>query len=528
MMSTGTIASMRTTDRFAHLWLGAAAAFFLCATGRWAVPLAAWLAPVFLLRFVRVQRPLRGLLMAGLVRFAVAALVLRGIVAISGIRYYASVLLLVVVAIMPYVADRLVAPRLSGLVATLVFPLAFTTVEYLGSFAPSGTSYSIAYTQYGDLPLMQLVSVTGIWGLTFLITWFASVVNWAWERGPVRRGARAGALLYVCVLSAVLVGGGLRLVFQRPPMTPVRVAGLSASREAVAAFDRQLMPRTLARLETGTATQAERHQAHLAFAALTNDLLERSRKEARAGAKIVVWPEGSPVGANVVDEDRPALLRQAAAVARQEGIYLDLGVAVFLPGTGTAPYLEDEAVLLDPSGRVVWTYEKTHLVPFTEQGFTVPGNGRVPMVDSPYGRLANVICFDLDYPRMMRQAGQAGAALVLAPSDDWQAIDPAHAQTATFRAIENGFSLVRQASQGLSIAVDHEGRVLAASDYFTTDPQVMVAYLPTRGVRTVYAAVGDVFAWLCLTGLVTLVGLATLHPRAGTRGGPAHSAGGVG
>ena len=52
----------------------------------------------------------------------------------------------------------------------------------------------------------------------------------------------------------------------------------------------------------------------------------------------------------------------------------------------------------------------------------------MPLVDSPYGRLANVICFDLDYPGTIRQAGQAGADLLLAPSDDWQAVDPAHTQ----------------------------------------------------------------------------------------------------
>ena len=137
----------------------------------------------------------------------------------------------------------------------------------------------------------------------------------------------------------------------------------------------------------------------------------------------------------------------------------------------------------------------------------------MPLVDSPYGRLANVICFDLDYPGLVRQAGQAGAGLLLAPSDDWQAVDPAHTQKATFRAIENGFSLVRQASKGLSIAVDNEGQVLAASDYFTTDSQVLVAYVPVHGVPTLYTRIGDLFAWLCVGGLLALTGLAIWQQR---------------
>ena len=72
---------------------------------------------------------------------------------------------------------------------------------------------------------------------------------------------------------------------------------------------------------------------------------------------------------------------------------------------------------------------------------------------------------------------------------------------------------MREASKGLSIAVDYEGRVLAASDYFTTDQQVMVAYVPMHGVRTIYATIGDLFAWLCMIGLVALTGLAIMQSR---------------
>jgi apolipoprotein N-acyltransferase len=507
-----TITPTRTPDRLSYLWLAIAAALFLFAAGRWAIPLAAWLAPLFLLRFVRTQHPLPGLLLAWLVRFAVAAVVLQGIILYPGIVYYPLVLLVTLVTTLPYLADRLITPRLNGFVSTLVFPLAFTTIEYLISFGPLGTYYSIAYTQFGDLPLMQVVSVTGIWGITFLLTWFAAVVNWAWKRGFAWPNVRGGGLLYAAVLSVVLLGGGARLALFPPEATTVRVAGISASRAAVAALNKQLPQETLSLLLSGKATQADRAIVRSAFTTVDDDLFARSQQEARAGAKIVVWPETSPTGASILQEDEPALIQRAGALAREAGIYLDMGLAVFLPDVGKPPFLEDEAVLLDPTGHVVWTYEKSHPAP-GEQGLFVPGDGKVPLVDSPYGRLANAICFDLDYPSTIRQAGQAGADLLFAPSDDWQAIDPAHTQIATFRAIENGFSLVRQASKGLSITVDYEGRVLAASDYFTTDHQIMVAYVPMHGVRTIYATIGDLFAWLCMIGLVALTGLAIMQSR---------------
>ena len=97
---------------------------------------------------------------------------------------------------------------------------------------------------------------------------------------------------------------------------------------------------------------------------------------------------------------------------------------------------------------------------------------------------------------------------MLVPSSDWREIDPYHTQVATFRAIENGYSLVRQTGNGLAMTVDYEGNVLSASDYFTTDPQVMVAYVPMQGVHTIYATIGDLFAWLSVAGMVVLTGVA--------------------
>ncbi len=498
-------------DRFSWLWLVSAAVLSLFSGGRWAIPLAVWFAPLFLLRFVRFQRPLWGYLLASLVRAAAAAVTLQGIIPAPAVIFYPLVLFLALLTSLPYLADRLITPRLSGFTGTLVFPTAYITVEYLGSFGPFGAFSSMANTQYGNLPLMQLAAVTGLYGITFLITWFATVVNWAWERGFAWAQVRGGVLLYAGILSAVLLAGGARLALFPPQATQVRVAGLSAPQAAVTTLNQKLSMDTTMALMAGKASLADVALARSAYAPVADDLLARSQQEARAGAKIVVWPEA---GASVLQADEPALIQRAGALAQQEGIYLDLGLAVILNHAAAgAPAVKDEAVLLDPAGKVVWTYEKTHLVPFQETGLIVPGDGKLPWVDTPVGRLSNGICFDLDFPSLARQAGKAGVALMLVPSNDWREIDPLHTQNAAFRAIENGFTLVRQTSNGLAMTVDYQGRVLAASDYFTTGQQVMVAYVPVRGVRTLYAAVGDVFAWLCVLGLVALTGMAILLGR---------------
>jgi hypothetical protein len=75
---------------------------------------------------------------------------------------------------------------------------------------------------------------------------------------------------------------------------------------------------------------------------------------------------------------------------------------------------------------------------------------------------------------------------------------------ASFRAIEQGFNMVRHTDHGLSAAFDYQGRRLAAMDHYTSDDRVMIAQIPIKGVRTIYSLTGDWFAWLCLAAIVLL------------------------
>jgi apolipoprotein N-acyltransferase len=144
----------------------------------------------------------------------------------------------------------------------------------------------------------------------------------------------------------------------------------------------------------------------------------------------------------------------------------------------------------------------------------VKGNAPAPVLETPYGRISSLICFDMDFPSFTRNAGKTGIDLMFNPSSDWKDIDPMHTRMIEYRAIENGFSLVRIAAKGLSAAVDHQGRVLSKVDYFTTKDQPMISYIPDRGVRTIYSQAGDFTAWLSILGLVFTVFL-TLKKKVG-------------
>jgi apolipoprotein N-acyltransferase len=495
---------LRRDDPLAYLWLAIGAVLSLFAVhGRWDIPIAAWLSGVFLLRFVRTRSVEVGVVGAWVVGAVSAAFWLYE----SGLGVLDPTLLLCLtlstVLVVPYLVDRLVAPRLavtSPLLATFVFPLSRVCCEFLNAqLTPAGNIFgSLASTQHGNLPLLQIAAITGSYGVSFLIAWFAAAANTVWERSATRAQSRTVAVAFVVVLIAVLAGGGIRLAFFPPSASTVRVAGVSPSMAAVAHRD-EILRRYSSFDELANAEPAVLRPA---LATVNDDLLAAGEREAGAGAKIIVWPEA---GAGTLVDDKAGLIARAAALAQRHDVYLLVGLGVL---TRRAPYMRNQAILVDPAGQVVWTYDKARPVPGMDQ--LSPGDGRVPSVDTPYGKLANLICFDADFPGLARQSGGQGVDIMLVPSNDWREFGAVHTQKATLRAIENGYSLVRQDTEGLAQVVDFQGHVLAASDYFTTDQQTMVAYVPTQGERTIYAMVGDVFAWLSVAALAVLIGATRL------------------
>jgi apolipoprotein N-acyltransferase len=494
--------SNRPIDRFSWLWLACGLALLPFSTVHAELPLAAWLAPIFVMRFARTQPVRIGIPVVMLISGVALAFAWRDFLpptpfgAVAGFAYGLAFSI-------AYMTDRVLNQRLGGLARTLVFPLTVTIVDWSTSHLLLGSYGSPAYTQAGDLPLLQVVSVTGIWGLTFLIHWLAPVANAVWEKPGNWRAVRVSAGAFAGVLLAVLLFGSARMAFFAPSGPTVRVTALADTRERY----RPVEPAFFL-LTPGTPDQ--RASFHTQAAPLLDELFTRTEQQARAGAHVVSWFEDAAI---ILKEDEPAAIQRGQDLARRESIYLEMGLLVILPADHY-PFQQNRAVLIDPTGNVVWTYDKTYPTPGPESAFTAPGSGIVPITQTLFGRVASVICFDMDFPWLVRQTGMAHADLLIAPSLDWDTAKISHAQLATVRAVENGVSLLRPSGDGLSQAVDHQGRVLAAADSFATDKAVFLTSVPARGVATVYAVIGDSFAYLCMLGWLSLAGMVLFRRRA--------------
>ena len=480
------------------LWLALGGALLLFAMGRNTIAAAAWLAPVFLIRYTRQVGKKPALALVWLVLAGAFLFQFRGMVPMPLPGVLATAAAGGVGGMLPYLVDRWAHRRFRNFAATLIFPCVLTVMYFGTVLSPFGSWGVLGYSQYGNLPVMQLAAVTGIYGISFLVAWLGSWANWAWERGFRWGRIRWGTMAFGSVLAAVYLGGSARLRWagSAPTQRVAAIAGnagwifLNQSVQDRFWSGQALSPEELAPTRAGLAAQTER-------------LLQRSERAAQAGARLVLWSETVTA---VLRADEPAMLARAAETARRNQIYLGVAYARFDPGISRLH--QNKLVLIGPDGRPLFAYLKSRPVPGPEKDSTETNGNPMPYADTTLGRIGGFICFDLDFPSLVRQAGRAHTDVMIAPSNDWLAIDPWNTELAAFRAVENGCALIRDVSHGRSLVVDAFGRVRGETDYFQDARHILMADVPVRGVTTLYAKIGDLFAWACVLalGLILVAG----------------------
>jgi len=171
--------------------------------------------------------------------------------------------------------------------------------------------------------------VTGIFGIAFLIAWFASIVNWAWHHDFAWYAIRGGVLLYAGVFSLVMLAGAARLALGASEVKSIRAAVISGP-------EGMFNPGDETRILHGGVRDEELVQFRNVFRRLQDWFLENTRREARAGARIVVWPE---VNLLVFKEDEPTFLERAQRLTAEERICPLIGGTVCLGSAISYSYI---------------------------------------------------------------------------------------------------------------------------------------------------------------------------------------------
>jgi apolipoprotein N-acyltransferase len=189
-------------------------------------------------------------------------------------------------------------------------------------------------------------------------------------------------------------------------------------------------------------------------------------------------------------------MARAANFAGTNGIYFAPAVVVLRYGRTIS---DNKIVMFAPDGSLAYTYVKTM------SWYPTGSDGVLKTVDTPYGRIGSAICFDMDFPSFIHRLGALKADIVLVPAFDRERIRPYHTEVGLMRGLENGFSVIRQTNDGTSLAIDGSGRVLARQEFFETKDRLMIVDVPTGRLPTLYAVLGEWFAYAGMALALALV-----------------------
>lgn len=383
--------------------------------------------------------------------------------------------------------------------------------------------------------LIQVASVTGVYGISFLVAWvsvailcaalrlFASARELNKARMATAGVGPAGGILMVggnsfvprmlwltwtaevalplLVVLAICAWGAGKLLHQEGQKREIRLALVQPSIPQRLVFD------------------------PLESTNRFNTIMKLTELAVETHPDVLVWPEASLPSFDL------SHFQALTNLIAQHRVWMIFGaddvVPKPLPATEEYDYF-NSAFLFDPSGSFVATYRKRHLVVFGEYipferwlpamryltpvkaSFT-PGEQPVRFeLDNPRAVTSVLICFEDVLPHLVREHVDPDTDFLLNLTNDaWfgeSAAQWQHACNAAFRAVENGLPLVRCTNNGLTCWIDAFGRLRDVgfgdpNDVYAAGFKVVRVPLldeGTRRVPTFYTQHGDVFGWVCV------------------------------
>lgn len=380
-----------------------------------------------------------------------------------------------------------------------VTPAVAVLTEYGTSFVTL-FPYQHGSTFYRVPTLMQITSVTGVWGLTYLIY----LVNCGLAEVLYRR--RDGTAEF--------------------PRWAVAIPLLAVA--LVLAFGTWRFAHIEAALQ-------EAPTLRMAQIQLETTMVERMRSDGRRTLKkwIAATAEIEPGTADIVvwsEAAYPYYLNEEpdetlSALARNGQFELIVGAGAREPAPGASKddfHTFNTVYFFDAKGNLVDRYDKIVPVPFGEY---IPGAGLFPqlealiptegmfrpgdvatVVEGAHARIASPICYEAIFGRICRRFEEPDL-IVNVTNDGWfgdTAAPHQHAMLAVLRATELGVPMFRAAYSGVSMVVEPHGRIVAETVPFTAVNRIVVVRSQT--FSTLYGRLGDWFVLFCL-GVVGLTGM---------------------
>lgn len=376
--------------------------------------------------------------------------------------------------------------------------------------------FSLGFSQFRRLSLIQIAAVTGVYGVSFMVAWFS--ISLVGAAILLRGREKSFGPVLIQLFPSVLVIGCVAFYGMKTLSEPEKISG----QLKIALIQPSFPERVIWNPNEETNRFLK--------------LMDLSRAALAAKPKLLVWPEAALpeiIGRNRYTQETIGNL------VRPANVWMVMGIVDVRPRPGTGKFdAFNSAFLVDPNGDLSGVYDKAHLLVFGE--YMPWWARRLPFLaklrkaaeltrgehpgafklKGPHAKFPVSICYEDCFPNEIRRRVEPDTDFILnLTNDGWfgeAAAQWQHAVSALFRAVENGVPLVRCCNNGLTCWIDAQGRLHDA--YFPGSNNIYqagfkIVEVPLRDgdfgrPRTFYNRHGDWFGWGC--GVVTLTAIAAV------------------
>ena len=359
--------------------------------------------------------------------------------------------------------------------SSFTFPAMMVVSEWIQySFTPFGSWGVAAYTQANSISILQSLSIFGLAGLSFILYWTNAAIAEAVIYGKWKQRLMIPAL----AIAVILLFGSIRYDVSK-----------SKGKETI----------TVSAVGTDSDFSGLPIPSWSSNEEVIRDIFKRTSVAANAGAKLVVWNEAAFF---LMRDNEQQWLDSISMLSKKNNVTI---VAGYVVPISESPFrYENKFQFFNPDGSIEFEYFKHEPVAGEP---AVKGTEPQRIKEVSDSNIGGAICYDYDFPYLAKGNMDAGADIVAIPSSDWRGIDPLHSKMAAFRAIEQGHSILRSTRFGLSAAITPYGEMTSKMSSFDNNDKIMMAHLPVKSIRTVYALIGDIIVYLSIAFLLFTLGM---------------------
>lgn len=193
-----------------------------------------------------------------------------------------------------------------------------------------------------------------------------------------------------------------------------------------------------------------------------------------------------PIAKQIRDlaEQKDRVVEMMSALAQKFKLYISAGT---IPSINqTKNHIENHSYFYGPSGEYA-IQGKLHMTRFESEDWMVHASEKLKVIDTAFGKVAIAICYDVEFPELVRAAARNGARILIVPSctDDRQGWLRVR-YCAQARAVENQMYVIHSSTVGSlpmvpAVSLNYgQASILTPSDFSFSRDGILAEGIPNQ------------------------------------------------